>query len=81
MFTSDDSIFEYTRSYMYIVMPSIIFLSVMFATNGVINGAGKTFTLMLFSFIALIIIRVPLAYFLSSKIGVCLLYTSDAADE
>lgn len=45
MFTSDDSIFEYTRSYMYIVMPSIIFLSIMFATNGVINGAGKTLLL------------------------------------
>lgn len=78
MFTSDDSIFEYTRSYMYIVMPSIIFLSVMFATNGVINGAGKTFTLMLFSFIALIMIRVPLAYFLSSKIGVAGIWTSMA---
>ncbi|WP_432631526.1 MATE family efflux transporter [Brachyspira sp.] len=78
MFTSDMSIFEYTKSYMYIVMPSIIFLSVMFATNGVINGAGKTFTLMLFSFIALIMIRVPLAYFLSSKIGVVGIWTSMA---
>lgn len=78
MFTSDDSIFEYTRSYMYIVMPSIIFLSVMFATNGVINGAGKTFTLMLFSFIALIMVRVPLAYFLSPKIGVVGIWTSMA---
>ena len=78
MFTSDDSIFEYTRSYMYIVMPSIIFLSVMLATNGVINGAGKTFTLMLFSFIALIMVRVPLAYFLSPKIGVVGIWTSMA---
>lgn len=78
MFTSDDSIFEYTRSYIYIVMPSIIFLSVMFATNGVINGAGKTFTLMLFSFIALIMVRVPLAYFLSPKIGVVGIWTSMA---
>ena len=78
MFTSDDSIFEYTRSYMYIVMPSIIFLSVMFATNGVINGAGKTFTLMLFSFVALILVRVPLAYFLSPKIGVVGIWTSMA---
>lgn len=76
MFTSDMSIFEYTRDYIYIVMPSIIFLSIMFATNGVINGAGKTFTLMLFSFISLIIIRVPLAYFLSSKIGIVGIWTS-----
>lgn len=78
MFTSDMSIFDYTKSYIYIVMPSIIFLSVMFATNGVINGAGKTFILMMFSFIALIMIRVPTAYFLSSKIGVVGIWTAMA---
>lgn len=78
MFTSDMSIFDYTKNYIYIVMPSIIFLSVMFATNGVINGAGKTFILMLFSFIAVIMIRVPTAYFLSSKIGVIGIWTAMA---
>lgn len=78
MFTSDMSIFEYTRSYIYIVMPSIVMLSIMFATNGVINGAGKTFMLMFFNFIALIMIRVPTAYFLSSKIGITGIWSSMA---
>ncbi|MDA1469865.1 MATE family efflux transporter [Brachyspira hyodysenteriae] len=50
MFTDDMSVLKYTKSYIYVVMPSIIMLAVMFSSNGVINGAGKTFMLMLFAF-------------------------------
>lgn len=69
MFTDDTSVIAYSKSYIYVVMPALIMLAVMFATNGIINGAGKTFMLMLFSFISLIIIRIPIAYFLDPKIG------------
>ena len=42
LFTSDMSVLKYTKSYIYVVMPSIIMLSVMFATNGVINYTYKS---------------------------------------
>ena len=78
LFTSDMSVLKYTKSYIYVVMPSIIMLSVMFATNGVINGAGKTFILMIFAFVAHILIRVPLAHFLSTKMGLWGVWTTMA---
>ena len=78
MFTDDMSVLKYTRSYIYVVMPSIIMLSVMFATNGVINGAGKTFMLMIFAFFAHVIIRVPLAYIISSKMEIWGIWTAIA---
>ncbi len=76
MFTKDPLVIEYTKSYIYIVMPSLIALSVMFATNGIINGAGKTFTLMVFAFISLIIIRIPLSYIFSEHFGVAGIWMS-----
>ena len=78
MFTKDMSVLKYTKSYIYVVMPSIIMLSVMFTANGVINGAGKTFMLMLFAFFAHIIIRVPLANIISPKMGLWGIWTSMA---
>lgn len=78
LFTSDMSVLKYTKSYIYVVMPSIIMLSVMFATNGVINGAGKTFILMIFAFVAHILIRVPLAHLLSTKMGLWGVWTTMA---
>ena len=78
MFTDDMSVLKYTRSYIYVVMPSIIMLSVMFATNGVINGAGKTFMLMIFAFMAHVLIRVPLAYIISPKMELWGIWTAMA---
>lgn len=78
MFTDDMGVLEYTRSYIYVVMPSIIMLSIMFSTNGIINGAGKTFMLMIFAFISHIIIRVPLAYIISKVINLWGIWTAIA---
>ncbi|WP_295160136.1 MATE family efflux transporter [uncultured Brachyspira sp.] len=78
MFTDDMSVLKYTKSYIYVVMPSIIMLAVMFSANGVINGAGKTFILMLFAFCAHIIIRVPLAYIISPKMELWGIWTAMA---
>lgn len=78
LFTPSTDILKYTMGYIYISMPSLIFLSVMFALNGVINGAGKTFILMVFSFINLIAIRSPLAYFLSKQMGINGVWTAAA---
>ncbi|MBW5389845.1 MATE family efflux transporter, partial [Brachyspira hampsonii] len=78
MFTKDMSVLKYTKSYIYVVMPSIIMLAVMFTANGVINGAGKTFMLMLFAFCAHIIIRVPLAYIISPQMELWGIWTAMA---
>ena len=53
-------------------------LAVMFSANGVINGAGKTFILMLFAFCAHIIIRVYFALCNSPKMGLWGIWTSMA---
>ena len=78
MFTKDMSVLKYTKSYIYVVMPSIVMLAVMFTANGVINGAGKTFMLMLFAFCAHIIIRVPLAYMISPQMELWGIWTAMA---
>ncbi len=41
----------------------------MFIYNGVMRGAGDTLIPMFFSLLSLWIIRIPMAYFLSGKIG------------
>lgn len=78
MFTKDMSVLEYTRSYIYVVMPSIIMLAVMFSANGVINGAGKTFMLMMFAFFSHIVIRVPLANIIAPKMQLWGIWTAMA---
>ena len=51
--------------YIHIVAPSYIFFALMQVSNGVINGSGKTFVTMMFSFFAIIVLRVPLALIFS----------------
>ena len=65
MFTDDISVFEYSKSYIYTIMPIFIFYSVMFVCNGVINGAGKTIVIMIFATTTTLILRTILAYLLS----------------
>lgn len=69
MFTDDPSVISNTKDYIYINMPSLIALSVAFATNGIINGAGKTLAITLITFISLIVVRSPLAYFFVEHFG------------
>lgn len=69
MFTLDQRVVDVAKVYMYIVMPSFIFLSIMFTACGIINGAGNTIAPMIFTFIANILVRIPAAYILSPKIG------------
>lgn len=70
IFTTDTEVIPIATSFLYIVMPSLCILSISYASNGVINGAGKSLTLMLFSFLSLFILRIPVAYFLSKYIGI-----------
>jgi len=65
MFISDQHVIDLGTQYLRIVGGGYVCFSVMFVSNGVINGAGHTFVTTLISLIGLWFIRVPLATYLS----------------
>ena len=69
MFTRDPDVIKIGGQYLTIVSIFYFLFTLMFIYNGVMRGAGDTFIPMFFSLISLWIIRIPLAYFLSAKIG------------
>ena len=76
MFTKDLEVFEYSKSYIYTIMPIFIFYSIMFVCNGIINGAGKTIVIMIFSTSTTLILRTILAYALSEKFALVGIWAS-----
>ncbi|MEI0579836.1 MATE family efflux transporter [Brachyspira pilosicoli] len=76
MFTKDIEVFEYSKSYIYTIMPIFIFYSIMFVCNGIINGAGKTIVIMVFSTSTTLILRTILAYALSEKFALIGIWAS-----
>ena len=76
MFTKDIEVFEYSKSYIYTIMPIFIFYSIMFVCNGIINGAGKTIVIMIFSTSTTLILRTILAYALSGKFALVGIWAS-----
>jgi len=69
MFTSDAEVIRIGDQYLTIVSAFYFLFTLMFAFSGIMRGAGDTLIPMFFSLISLWIIRIPLAYFLSGKIG------------
>ncbi len=67
LFVSDEAVMELGRSYLRIIAPGSLFFSIMFASNGVINGAGHTIATTLFTLIGMWLVRVPLAWWLSHR--------------
>jgi len=65
IFVSDKKIISIGVNYLVIVGSSYILFAISFVSNGIINGSGKTIVTMLFSFISLCLIRIPLAWVLS----------------
>ena len=57
------------RRYLLIVCPCTVIFSIMFVLNGVMRGAGDTLVPMFITLLALWIVRIPVASFLSDKIG------------
>ena len=76
MFTKDIEVFEYSKSYIYTIMPIFIFYSIMFVCNGIINGAGKTIVIMVFSTSTTLVLRTILAYALSEKFALVGIWAS-----
>ncbi len=69
LFTNDAEVVEIGKQYIYIVSGFYLLFSSMFIMNGVLRGAGDTFFPMIITILALWIIRIPLSYFLSLKLG------------
>ncbi len=69
MFTKDPEVIRIGDQYLTIVSIFYILFTLMFIYNAVMRGAGDTLLPMFFSLFSLWIIRIPLAYFLSGRIG------------
>lgn len=69
LFTDDANVIAIGAEYLIIVGSFYTIFAIMFSTMGVLRGAGSTIIPMIASLIALWAVRLPLAYFLSDKIG------------
>lgn len=70
LFTDDPAVIEAGATYLVIVSSFYIFFSSMFVIGGVMRGAGDTLIPMFITLFSLWVIRIPLAYALSARIGV-----------
>lgn len=69
-FTNDTAVIELGSHYLWIVCSFYLLFTLMFAFTGVLRGAGDTLIPMFITLFSLWIIRIPIAVFLSSKIGI-----------
>jgi putative MATE family efflux protein len=69
LFTDDPEVILIGRGYLHTVTGFYVFFSTMFIVGGVMRGAGDTFLPMIFTFIALWVIRIPLGYYMSEHLG------------
>ncbi|MCF2945416.1 MATE family efflux transporter [Paenibacillus tarimensis] len=65
VFVHDEDVISRGVEYLRLVGFGYLFFIVFYVSNGIINGAGKTISTMVISFVSLCIIRIPLAHWLS----------------
>ena len=70
LFTNDTEVIEIGATYLVIISSFYIFFSSMFVIGGVMRGAGDTLIPMFITLFSLWVIRIPLAYALSARMGV-----------
>ncbi|MGQ8336693.1 MATE family efflux transporter [Sunxiuqinia sp. A32] len=70
LFTPDQGVIEIGQDYLVIVSSFYLLFAVMFTFTGFLRGAGATLIPMITTFTSLYLFRIPIAYFLSAKIGV-----------
>ncbi|MDX9883041.1 MAG: MATE family efflux transporter [Prolixibacteraceae bacterium] len=78
-FTPDPEVVKIGQDYLVIVSSFYLLFAVMFTIMGFLRGAGATLIPMINSFAALYLIRIPIAWFLSSEIGVNGIWWSEPA--
>ncbi len=69
LFSADQNVVNIGVQYLQIVSFFYIAFTAMFTIGGVMRGAGDTLVPMIITFIALWVVRVPLCYYLSQKMG------------
>jgi Na+-driven multidrug efflux pump len=69
MFTSDTDVIRIGNEYLTIVSAFYLLFTMMFIFNGIMRGAGDTIFPMFFSLVSLWLVRIPLAYYLSARMG------------
>lgn len=69
LFTNDTEVIRIGMEYLVIVSSFYVIFAIMFTFNGVMRGAGDTIVPMFITLIALWGVRIPVAYFFSSRIG------------
>jgi putative MATE family efflux protein len=69
LFTKDIEVIKLGDQYLTIVSSFYILFTLMFIYNGIMRGAGDTLIPMFFSLISLWLIRIPLAWLLSRRLG------------
>jgi putative MATE family efflux protein len=69
LFTSDQQVIEIGYDYLIIVSSFYIVFSAMFIMHGTLRGAGDTLVPMFITLFSLWVLRVPLSYFLSQRMG------------
>lgn len=79
LFTPDAEVIKIGQDYLVIVSSFYLMFAIMFTIMGFLRGAGATLIPMINTFAALYLIRIPVAYFLSSHIGVNGIWWSEPA--
>jgi Na+-driven multidrug efflux pump len=69
IFTGDPLLIDLGADYLRIVGACYLFFAIMFVSNGIINGSGHTFATAVISLVSLWVVRVPVAYALSRRLG------------
>jgi putative MATE family efflux protein len=69
LFARDPAVVDIGAEYLLIVSPFYVVFSSMFVTGGVLRGAGDTLTQMVFTLVALWVVRIPASALLSSRLG------------
>ncbi|MFB3891635.1 MAG: MATE family efflux transporter [Phycisphaerae bacterium] len=69
IFSSDPALIEIGSGYLRIVGACYIFFAIMFVSNGIINGAGHTMVTTIITLVSLWVVRVPVADWLSRRLG------------
>jgi putative MATE family efflux protein len=70
LFTKDAEVVHIGSDYLVIVSSFYLLFSVLFTNTGVFRGAGDTLVPMFITLFSLWLIRIPVAYWLSARIGV-----------
>lgn len=70
IFSTDLQVVQVGADYLSVIAPFYIFIGISFVLTGLLRGAGDTFVHMIFSLITLWLIRIPIAWFLSPRIGI-----------